>query len=126
MSTAKQSNENAAPTQAPTPIPVPAAIAVAAARKFVTLTLETPIQRGEQTITSIQLMKPRTGDLRGLSLGEVSMMKTDAVAELLLRITVPSLLKHEVAEMDVADLINCAVEITGFFASKADMASPTA
>lgn len=102
----------------------PAAAAVAVARKSVTVVLETPIQRGAESIKSIQLLKPRTGDLRGLSLHDVTLMKTDSVAELLPRITVPSLFKHEIAEMDVADLINCAVEITVFFASRADMERP--
>lgn len=118
MSTAKQNTAAAEPTEV-------AAGQIVNGRKAVTLQLETPILRGSQIIDSIQLLKPRTGDLRGLSLAEVTMMKTDAVAELLTRITLPTLLKNEVSEMDVADLINCAVEITSFFASKGDLARPS-
>jgi hypothetical protein len=41
-------------------------------------------------------------------------MEAGAVADLLPRITEPPLLAHEVARMDAADLMACAVEISNF------------
>ena len=41
-------------------------------------------------------------------------MEAGAVADLLPRITEPPLLAHEVARMDAADLMSCAVEISNF------------
>lgn len=92
------------------------------ARATVTLVLQTPIARkGGEAVATLQLMRPRTGDLRGLLLAEVLQMKTDAVAALLPRITLPTLMRHEVDEMDPADLVACAVEVAGFLVPKAAM-----
>ena len=88
-----------------------------------TLTLQTPIERKGETITTLQLMKPRTGDLRGLALADLLTMKADAVAVLLPRISVPTLMKHEVDDMDPADLVACSVEVAGFLVPKAAMES---
>ena len=96
-------------------------------RATISLTLQTPIVRkGGEVITTVQLMKPRTGDLRGLLLAEVLQMKTDAVAALSTRITQPTLLRHEVDELDPADLVACAVEVAGFLVPKAAMEYPAA
>lgn len=92
-------------------------------RPAVAVQLQTPIVRSGETITTLQLMKPRTGDLRGLLLAEVLQMKTDAVAALLPRISVPTLTKHEVDELDPADLVSCSVEVAGFLVPKAAMES---
>lgn len=93
-------------------------------RPTATVTLQTPIERkGSDPIATLQLMKPRTGDLRGLMLAEVLQMKTDAIAALLPRISVPTILKHEVDELDPADLVTIAVEVAGFLVPKAAMDS---
>ena len=88
-----------------------------------TLTLQTPIVRKGETITTLHLMKPRTGDLRGLLLGDVMNMQADATATLLTRISVPTLMKHEVDEMDPADLVACGVKVAVFLVPKAVMDS---
>lgn len=94
----------------------------AGTRPTATVTLQTPIERkGGEPIATLQLMKPRTGDLRGLMLAEVLQMKTDAIAALLPRISVPTILKHEVDELDPADLVTIAVEVAGFLVPKAAM-----
>ena len=95
--------------------------------KFVTVELEEAIERGEEKITSLQLRKPDSGALRGLSLAELVKMDADAVAKLLPRITTPPLIDAEVAKLDPADRFACAVEITGFFMTRAEKAeaSPT-
>ena len=92
-------------------------------RPTVPVVLQTPIVRNGETITTLQLMKPRTGDLRGLLLAEVLQMKADTIAALLPRITVPTVLKHEVDELDPADLVAMAVEVAAFLVPKAAMES---
>ena len=76
--------------------------------------LEAPIQRGSSIVSSITLRKPDAGALRGLVLSDLLRMEAGAVADLLPRITEPPLLPHEVARMDAADLMSCAVEISNF------------
>lgn len=78
------------------------------------ITLEKPIARGEQTIPAITLRKPDAGALRGIVLSDLLRMEAGAVADLLPRITEPPLLPFEVARMDAADLMACAVEISNF------------
>ncbi len=92
-------------------------------RATVPVPLQTPIKRKGETITTLQLMKPRTADLRGLALADLLTMKADAVAVLLPRISVPTLMKHEVDDMDPADLVSCSVEVAGFLVPKAAMDS---
>ncbi|WP_182343331.1 phage tail assembly protein [Comamonas koreensis] len=88
--------------------------AITTARKSSTVKLMVPIVRSGQTITEVQVMKPSVGDLRGLLLVEVMNMKTDALAKIFPRITVPTLMESEVYQMDIADLITMATEI-GYF-----------
>lgn len=76
--------------------------------------LEAPIQRGSSIVSSITLRKPDAGALRGIVLSDLLRMEAGAVADLLPRITEPPLLAHEVARMDAADLMSCAVEISNF------------
>lgn len=85
-----------------------------------TITLDTPIKRGTTEITEIKLRKPDTGALRGISLTEVLQMNVTTIQTLLPRISEPTLAKHEIAQLDAPDLLNIGIEITGFFASKAD------
>lgn len=87
-----------------------------------TIKLDTPIKRGAKEITEIKLRKPDTGALRGISLAEVLQMNVTTIQTLLPRISEPTLAKHEVAQLDAPDLLNISIEITGFFASKADKA----
>lgn len=83
------------------------------------VTLENPIKRGDQVITEIGLRKPLAGELRGLSLIDVLNMQFNALQKLLPRITTPTLTEIEVAQLDVADLTQLSVEVTGFFLTKA-------
>ncbi len=83
--------------------------------KIVTIELESPIMRGETEIKTLQLRKPASGELRGLSLTRVLNMDTDILFELLPRITIPPLVTPEIEGMDVADLTACAHEIADFF-----------
>ena len=84
-----------------------------------TVALDAPIQRGEQTIESIQIRKPKSGELRGLALVELGQLKVDALTKLLPRVTMPMLTPAEVSNMDPADLLACGAEIGSFLLQRA-------
>lgn len=82
------------------------------------VTLEAGIQRGEQRITTVQVRKPRAGELRGLSLAELLNMNVDAISAVLPRVTQPMLHKHDVAQLEPADLVGLGVAVVGFLLPK--------
>lgn len=84
-----------------------------------TVALDAPIQRSEQTIESIQIRKPKSGELRGLALVELGQLKVDALTKLLPRVTMPMLTPAEVSNMDPADLLACGAEIGSFLLQRA-------
>lgn len=83
-------------------------------RRAVLVPLQGPIKRAGGDIAQLHLLKPRTGDLRGLSLSELLVCQADAVATLLPRITVPTLLKPDMDELDPADLVAMSAEVVDF------------
>lgn len=93
-----------------------------------TVTLETPLKRGEQTITEIQLRKPRAGELRGLSLFDLVRMEVSAAQTVLPRISSPTLTRQEVDSLDPADLFQLSAEVAAFLSPKAaqEQDSPSA
>ena len=94
-----------------------------------TVKLDTPLQRGEQTITAVTLRKPAAGELRGTSLSALVNLDIDALQKVLPRITNPTLTEQDVARMDPADLVQLGAEFAGFLLPKgmqANMASPSA
>ncbi|WAC70791.1 phage tail assembly protein [Roseateles sp. SL47] len=92
------------------------------------ITLDQPIQRGDQTITTVELRKPRAGELRGVSLFDLVRMDVSAAQTVLPRITIPTLTRQEVDGLDPADLFQLAAEVSAFLSPKAaqEQASPTA
>ena len=74
-----------------------------------TVTLETPIKRGDTQIEQLVIRKPCGSDLRGTSLFGVARMDADAIMTLLPRVSEPPLLAHEVLRMDPADLVQVGV-----------------
>ena len=86
-----------------------------------TVTLECPITRGATTITQLHLRKPKAGALRGINLAELLQLRAEAVMVLLPRITEPTLLKHEVENMEPVDLIACATEVVDFLVPQATL-----
>ena len=88
-----------------------------------TVSLDAPIHRGETAIDSIQLRKPRSGELRGLSLVDLGQLKVDALTKLLPRISMPTLTEAEVSNMEPADLLACGAEIGGFLLQKSQRAA---
>lgn len=83
-----------------------------------TVTLDTPIKRGDTEIASIEIRKPNTGALRGISLRELLDFQADAIAKVLPRVTEPALTNDEVLRMDPADLLQAGSALAGFLLPK--------
>lgn len=90
--------------------------------KSVTITLDTPIKRGDQTIETLNLRKPSAGELRGTQLHDLAMMDVAALSKVIPRISEPTLTAGEVSNMDPADFMQCAAEVAGFLTPKAALA----
>lgn len=95
-----------------------------------TITLETPLKRGELTITAVAVRKPAAGELRGVALADLLRLDVSALIAVLPRVTTPTLTAQDVSALDLVDLAALGGEVIGFFMSKADKAaisaSPTA
>lgn len=89
---------------------------------FETVALTSPLTRGGTTIPTINVRRPRTGELRGLSLQDI--INTDIVAMLTLipRVTEPPLTGDEANNLDPADFSEIAGTIRGFFMTKGEKA----
>jgi len=87
-------------------------------KPFPIITLEEPIRRGGQTITEIRLRKPKAGELRGTQLVNLLHMDIASLEIVLPRITTPPLTKHDVGNLDPADLTQFGVELSGFLLTK--------
>ena len=83
-----------------------------------TVTLDQVIQRGDTTITEIQLRKPKAGEMRGLNMADVLQMDVNALTKLLPRITTPILTEAEIGNMDPADLMQLGSEVSTFLVPK--------
>ncbi|RQU48394.1 tape measure chaperone protein [Burkholderia phage Milagro] len=88
-----------------------------------THTFDTPIVRGEQTITHVTLAKPSAGALRGTSLAALVNLDVDALRKVLPRISTPTLTEMDVTLMDPADLVALGGIFAGFLMPKALKAS---
>jgi len=80
--------------------------------------LDTPIRRGEQTITNVTLRKPAAGELRGTSLTALLQMDVDALTAVVPRISDPTLTQADVRAMDPADLVQIGSTVAGFLLQK--------
>lgn len=80
--------------------------------------LDTPITRGETTITEVQVIKPTAGALRGVGLAAVANADVDALLVILPRVTVPNLTKEECARLELPDLVALAGQVVGFLSPK--------
>lgn len=87
-----------------------------------TITLDTPIKRGETEITSVVLRKPAAGELRGVTLTDLLQMDVAALSRVLPRITSPTLTEADVNGMDPADLTQMGSAVAGFLLPKAALA----
>lgn len=91
------------------------------------ITLDEPLKRGEQTITSVTVRKPASGELRGVALSDLLNLEVNALIKVLPRVTSPSLTEQEVARLDPADLVQLGSKVAGFLLPKSVKAeaSPT-
>lgn len=79
-----------------------------------TITLDSPIKRGDDTIDKVEVRKPASGELRGCNLTDLLQMDVVALTKVLPRITTPSLTEKEVSRLDPADLLQMGTEVSGF------------
>jgi len=90
----------------------------AAAEGVEVVTLDFPIKRGETEVKEITLRKPLAGQLRGVRLTDLLSLDVGAVQQILPRITTPTLLPHEIAQLDPADITELGTKVAGFFVRK--------
>lgn len=83
-----------------------------------TVTLDTPIKRGSNTIDTLTLRKPSSGELRGVHLVDLLNMDVATLIKILPRITSPGITAPEAAGMEPADLFACGSKISGFLLQK--------
>ncbi|MGL6554425.1 phage tail assembly protein [Aeromonas veronii] len=86
--------------------------------KMNVVTLDTPIQRGETTITEINVRKPQSGELRGLNMNDIVQLDVNALTKLLPRITTPMLTEADIIALDPADLMQLGQEAANFLVPK--------
>ncbi|OCC25669.1 hypothetical protein MB02_01230 [Croceicoccus estronivorus] len=84
------------------------------------ITLAEPIVRGNETIASIQLRKPKAGELRGLSIQELMNARATAVLDILPRIAMPPITQAEADQLEPEDLAACSGAVIDFFLTAAD------
>lgn len=84
------------------------------------ITLDEPIKRGDTVISEITIRRPKSGELRGVSLMDLGNLSVAALQTVLPRITQPTLTAQEVAGMDPADLTELGSEVAIFLVKKAD------
>lgn len=76
------------------------------------LTLSSPIKRGNEKITEITLRKPDAGSLRGLTLTDLIRMDVDSMAELTPRLSL--ITEPEFRQLHPYDMMQLGKAITGF------------
>lgn len=92
-----------------------------------TIVLDHPLTRADQTIGTLQVRRPKAGELRGLNLRSLSELDYSALETLLPRITTPMLTKQDVANLDPSDLLQLGSEVVDFLLPKRVKAAlPTA
>lgn len=89
--------------------------------KTQTITLESPLFRGESKIVTIMLHQPNARALRGISLSSIMNMDVSAIAALLPRISEPTIIEAEVDKMDPADLLQAGMAVASFFLPQRDL-----
>lgn len=90
--------------------------------ELTTITLETPIARGDSEITSFQLRRPLGGDLRGISGAKLKQFDYEEVRKLVPRISLPTVLDVEFDRFDSADVTQVELALTDFLFTKAMLA----
>lgn len=79
-----------------------------------TVTLVNPVKRGEQEISTLTVIKPNAGTLRGVGLAALANCEVDALIKVLPRMTYPNLTEQEVIALELPDLLALAGKVVGF------------
>lgn len=82
------------------------------------VTFEQGFTRGTQTITQIQLIKPRAAQLRGISLTELLNGDVNTLLKTIPRISNPPMTEQEVGSLEFDDITKLQMAVLGFLASK--------
>jgi len=88
--------------------------------RFETVTLSEPIVRGETTIETLTIRKPRSGELRGLTLQDVLSTDVSAILKLIPRVSEPPLTSEEADNLEPEDLAEIGGTLRGFFMTQAE------
>ena len=80
-----------------------------------TIDLDQPILRGEMVISQVNINKPKTGALRGLSLSDIMKLDVDVIIKLIPRVSTPTIVEHEAANLELVDLMKIATAVIGIF-----------
>lgn len=78
--------------------------------------LDTPVKRGKTLIEYVDLRKPCSGELRGISLGDLAQLDVASLIKLLPRIS--PLTSQEVAALEPADLMAFGAKVIDFLLQK--------
>ena len=88
--------------------------------RFETVTLAEPILRGETKIETLTIRKPRSGELRGLTLQDVLSTDVSAILKLIPRVSEPPLTAEEADNLEPEDLAEIGGTLRGFFMTQAE------
>jgi Phage tail protein E. len=86
----------------------------------VTIKLDVPIQRGENSINSITVFKPNAGNLRGCNMNNILTLDVQTLQRILPRVTEPVLHPDDFDTIDLSDLMNLGLAVASFFAPPQD------
>lgn len=81
----------------------------------VTITLSSPITRGDAEISQVTIRKPKAGELRNLKVEELFNTDVNTLFVVLPRITMPTLMENDIAGLETEDLLEFAGAVKGFF-----------
>lgn len=79
------------------------------------VTLTSPIDRGETTVTTVTLREPAAGEMRGLKLMDIMQMDVGSLITLIPRISTPPLSPREVDALCPADIAVLGAATVSFF-----------
>lgn len=75
--------------------------------------LSVPIKSGDDKLKTVELRKPKAGELRGLKLSDVLTLDVDTINELLPRIS--NLNTRDIHNLEIEDYTTLSSELLGFF-----------
>lgn len=85
--------------------------------------LDEPIVRGETKLSSVTVIRPNSGALRGTTLVALANLDVVALQTVIPRVTLPSISSAEVGLMDPADLAAIGTKVASFLLTKRDRAA---